>query len=42
MMAIGEARRTARCDLASPTVDLRALAVGHQLHLDLDVEADRR
>jgi hypothetical protein len=41
-VAIGEARRAAGCELTTPKVDLRARAVGHQLHLDLDLEADRR
>jgi len=41
-IALGEARRAAGCALAGPKVDLRARAVGHQLHLDLDLEADRR
>jgi len=41
-IAIGAAARTAGCALADPTVDVRARAVGHQLHLDLDLEASRR
>jgi hypothetical protein len=40
-VALGEARRAAGCALASPSIDLRARAVGHQVHLDLDLEAVR-
>jgi hypothetical protein len=40
-VALAEAHRTAGCALATPSVDLRARAVGHQLHLDLDLEAVR-
>jgi hypothetical protein len=41
-IAIGAARRSAGCALADATVDVRARSVGHQLHLDLDLEASRR
>ena len=41
-VAIAEARRIAGCELARPEVDVRARAVGRVIHLDLDLEADRR
>jgi len=41
-VAIEAARRRAGCPLASPTVDMRARAVGERVHLDFDLEADRR
>ena len=37
-----EATRIAGCDLHAPSVDVRARAVGARVHLDLDLEADRR
>jgi hypothetical protein len=41
-VALGEATRIAGCDLHAPSVDVRARAVGARVHLDLDLEADRR
>ena len=41
-VAIGAAHRAAGCVLEAATVDVRARSVGHQLHLDLDLEALRR
>jgi hypothetical protein len=40
--AVGAAQRAAGCALAGATVDVRARSVGHQVQLDLDLEADRR
>ncbi len=36
---LAEARRTAGCELASPLVDLESRAVGSELHLSLNIEA---
>jgi hypothetical protein len=40
-IAVKEARRIAGCDLASPHVDLESRARGPELHLSLNVEAQR-
>jgi len=40
-IAVKEARRIAGCDLANPHVDLESRARGHELHLSLNVEAQR-
>ena len=40
-IAVKEARRIAGCELASPHVDLESRARGHELHLSLNVEAQR-
>jgi hypothetical protein len=40
-IAIAEARRTARCDLTQPRVDVESRARGAELHLSLNVEARR-
>jgi len=42
IIAMREARRVAGCDLASPTVDVESTAKGPELHLSLNVEAQRR
>jgi hypothetical protein len=36
---LAEARRTSGCELASPLVDLESRAVGSELHLSLNIEA---
>lgn len=41
-IAIAEARRTAGCDLSAPNVDLESRARGAEVHLSLNVEAQRR
>nr|HEX4319023.1 hypothetical protein [Kofleriaceae bacterium] len=41
-IAVSEARKTAGCELISPHVDLESRARGPQLHLSLNVEAQRR
>lgn len=41
-IAIHEARRMAGCDLASPLVDVESRARGAEIHLSLNVEAQRR
>jgi hypothetical protein len=41
-LALHEARRNAGSDLHGHSVDVRAKAMGDQLHLDLDLEASRR
>lgn len=41
-IAIREARRMAGCELASHTVDVESSARGAELHLSVDVEAQRR
>jgi hypothetical protein len=41
-IAVSEARRTAGCELVAPHVDLESRARGRQLHLSLNVEAQRR
>jgi hypothetical protein len=41
-VAIFEARRIAGCDLTEPHVDLESRARGAELHLSLDIEAQRR
>ena len=41
-VAVAEARRIAGCELAAAVVDVRGRAVGRTVHLDLDLEADRR
>ena len=40
-IAVKEARRIAGCDLANPHVDLESRARGRELHLSLNVEAQR-
>jgi hypothetical protein len=41
-IAVAEARKTAGCDLAAPHVDVESRARGAELHLSLNVEAQRR
>jgi hypothetical protein len=41
-IALAEARRTAGCDLTAPHVDVESRARGAELHLSLNVEAQRR
>ena len=41
-VAIGEARRRAGCDLAAAHIDVESRARGPELHLSLNVEAQRR
>jgi hypothetical protein len=41
-IALGEAARAAGCPLAAPHVDLESRARGAELHLSLNVEAQRR
>lgn len=41
-IAIAEARKIAGCDLGTPLVDVESRARGTELHLSLDVEAQRR
>jgi hypothetical protein len=41
-VALAEARRSAGCELALPHVDVESRARGSELHLSLDVEAQRR
>lgn len=41
-IAVAEARRTAGCDLTAPRVDVESRAHGAELHLSLNVEAQRR
>ena len=41
-VAVAEAVRTAGCDLTAPHVDLESRARGAELHLSLNVEAQRR
>jgi hypothetical protein len=38
-IAVSEARRTAGCDLTTPTIDVESRARGAELHLSLNVEA---
>jgi hypothetical protein len=40
-VAIKEARRMAGCDLSAPHVDIESRARGPELHLSLNVEAQR-
>lgn len=40
-IALKEARRIAGCDLATPHVDLESRARGPELHLSLNIEAQR-
>jgi hypothetical protein len=40
-IAVKEARRIAGCELATPHVDIESRARGHELHLSLNVEAQR-
>lgn len=40
-IAVAEARRTASCELVSPLVDIESRARGPELHLSLNVEAQR-
>jgi hypothetical protein len=40
-IALAEARRTAACNLAEPTIDVESRARGAELHLSLNVEARR-
>ena len=41
-IAIGEARISAGCDLSVPHVDVESRAKGPEIHLSLNVEAQRR
>jgi len=41
-LAVAEARRTAGCELAAPLVDVESRARGPEVHLSLNVEAQRR
>lgn len=41
-LAVAEARRLAGCELAAPNVDVESRAKGPELHLSLNVEAQRR
>jgi len=41
-IAIDEAQRIAGCPLRAPNVDVRARAVDGRVHVDLNIEADRR
>ncbi len=41
-VAIAEAGKLASCTLTSPLVDLESRAHGHEVHLSLNVEAQRR
>jgi hypothetical protein len=41
-IAMTEARRTAGCELAKTTIDVESRARGAELHLSLNVEAQRR
>ena len=41
-IAIGEARRMAGCELSTPLVDVESRSRGPELHLSLEVEAQRR
>jgi hypothetical protein len=41
-IAIGEARRLAGCDLSMPLVDVESRSKGPEVHLSLNVEAQRR
>jgi len=41
-IAVGEARKSAGCDLSVPHVDVESRARGPEIHLSLNVEAQRR
>lgn len=41
-VAVAEARRRAGCELAAPIVDVESRARGSELHLSVNVEAQRR
>jgi hypothetical protein len=41
-IAVSEARRMAECELESPHVDVESRARGPEIHLSLNVEAQRR
>ena len=41
-IAMGDARRQAGCDLSVPQVDVESRAKGPELHLSINVEAQRR
>jgi len=41
-IAASEANRVANCSLAAPNVDIESSAKGHEVHLSLNVEAQRR
>jgi hypothetical protein len=41
-IAVAEAVRTAGCDLSAPSVDLESRSRGAELHLSMNVEAQRR
>jgi hypothetical protein len=41
-LAVGEARRAAGCELSAPLVDVESRAKGPEVHLSLNVEAQRR
>lgn len=41
-IAIGEARRLAGCEISIPHVDVESRAKGPEVHLSLNVEAQRR
>jgi hypothetical protein len=40
-IAVKEARRIAGCELSAPHIDVESRARGHELHLSLNVEAQR-
>lgn len=40
-IALNEARRIAGCELSTPHIDVESRARGHELHLSLNVEAQR-
>ena len=40
-IAVKEARRIAGCELSTPHIDVESRARGHELHLSLNVEAQR-
>ncbi|MDB4962343.1 MAG: hypothetical protein JWP01_2342 [Myxococcales bacterium] len=41
-VALGEARRLAGCELSMPNVDVESRAKGPEIHLSINVEAQRR
>jgi hypothetical protein len=41
-IAVAEARKAAGCDLTAPHIDVESRARGAELHLSLNVEAQRR
>jgi hypothetical protein len=40
-VALGEARRIARCELTAPRIDVESSARGAEVHVSLDLEAAR-